>query len=381
MIFDIALYAALIIFGIGVIHKIDTWFLLNVGTGERNIPITRRFAAGARAVLSSVLSGNIISIIKVFFVDVLFQARILRDNKDVLAWIMHICLFWGFILLLVFHALDKYFATAISPDYQSTLNPWMFLTNLFGLVLLLGLALAVIRRAVTKRGQIKTTGMDVYAIAILFVIVCSGFVLDGLKITSLTEFEAMVEDYGDPEDAEATRALEALWVAQYGLVSSRVTLPVSEEVLSAGEEVNEASCVDCHSRPQSAFISYPLSRILKPAAAALDRAGFRTLLWYIHILACFFGLAYLAFSKMFHIISTPVSLLVAELSGKDQPAAAAATRRMIELDGCSHGGACHEKCPVRQKRIERIEDSQAYGPMYAFLNIKSARELGSREVK
>ena len=381
MIFDIALYTALVIFGIGVIHKIDTWFLLNVGTGDRSIPIGQRFAAGAKGVLSSIFSGKITQMLKVFFVDVLFQARILKDKKDVLGWIMHICLFWGFMLLLTFHALDKYFTTAISPDYQPTLNPWMFLTNLFGLILLVGLVLAIVRRAVTRRGDIKTTGMDVYAIAILLLIVCSGFMLDGLKITSVGEFDAMVEEYGDPEEVGETKALEALWVAQYGLVSSRVTKQVPDELLGTGREVNEANCISCHSRPQAAFVSYPVSRILAPVAEGLDKAGVGTLLWYVHILACFFGLAYLAFSKMFHIISTPVSLLVVELSGKDESPASAATRQMIELDGCSHGGACHEECPVRQKRIERIEDSQAYEPMYIFLENKSARELGSREVE
>ena len=381
MIFDIALYTALVIFGIGLIHKIDTWFLLNVGTGDRSIPVGQRFASGAKGVLYSIFSGKIIKILKVFFVDVLFQARILKDKKDGLGWVMHLCLFWGFMLLLIFHALDKYFATAVSSNYQSTLNPWMFLTNLFGLILLVGLVLAIVRRAVTRRDDIKTTGMDVYAIVILLVIVCSGFMLDALKITSVGEFDAMVEEYGEPEEIEDTKALEALWVAEYGLASSRVTQPVSEEVLATGREVNQASCIDCHARPQAAFVSYPISRIIKPLAEGMDKAGARTLFWYIHILACFFGLAYLAFSKMFHIISTPVSLIVAELSDKDESPASAATRRMIELDGCSHGGACHEECPVRQKRVERIEDSPVYEPMSVFLESKTARELGSREVE
>ena len=171
---------------------------------------------------------------------------------------MHICLFWGFTLLLVFHALDKYFTSAISPDYQSTLNPWMFLTNLFGFILLHRAGTGDLSAGGDQaNGQIKTTGMDVYAIAILAVIVCSGFMLDGLKITSVGEFEAMVEEYGDPEEVEETKALEALWVAEYGLVSSTSDAACPEEVLNTGKEVNEASCIDCHSKPQAAFVSYP----------------------------------------------------------------------------------------------------------------------------
>ena len=50
-------------------------------------------------------------------------------------------------------------------------------------------------------------------------------------------------------------------------------------------------------------------------ASFLDRTGASRVLWYIHILACFIGLIYVPFSKMFHIIATPVSLLVNAASG------------------------------------------------------------------
>lgn len=380
MFFDVALYTALVIFAIGVIHKIDTWFLLNVGTGDRTVPVSERFADGAKGLLAALFSPKVFTLVKVFFVDVLLQARILRDKRDRLAWVMHICLFFGFMLLLLFHALGGYISRAIDSNYQATLNPWLFLRNLGGFLVIVGLLLAVVRRALVKRAQITTTGMDVYAIVILAVIICSGFVLEGLKIASMQEFTAMVEDYGDPEDAQATNALKAYWVAEFGVVAPEVSLPVSADLMESGREAHEASCVSCHSRPQAAFVSYPFSRLLAPVATGLDRAGLRRMLWYAHILACFFGLAYLAFSKMFHVISTPVSLMVAALADEAQEPSTAATRQMIELDGCRHGGACHEECPVRRRRVERIEESGAYGPMAAFLDGKSARELGSREV-
>ncbi len=380
MVYDIALYVALIIFVIGLIHKIDTWFILNAGVGDRSTPMSKRFQAGLTGVLGTVFSARLFGLIKVFFMDVLLQLRILKDEKDPLAWVMHIFIFVGFILLLLFHALDSIVTGAIFAEYQSTLNPFMFLRNLCGIFVLIGLALAVYRRAVVMKGRIKTTGMDVYAIIILAIIICSGFLLEGLKITSHAEYEAMVEEYGEDYEAADAGALEAYWVDKYGVVSPTVKPPFSEETMIRGLELHENSCLDCHSRPQAAFISYPISRILKPAAVALDKSGFRTLVWYIHFLACFFGLACLAFSKFFHIISTPVSLMVAEVSGAEQVPSRAATRRMLELDGCSHGGICHEECPVRTSRLERIAASSPYEPMYDFLGRKSAADLGSREV-
>ena len=57
-----------------------------------------------------------------------------------------------------------------------------------------------------------------------------------------------------------------------------------------------------------------------------------------------------------------------------------ADRQVIELDGCSHGGMCHEECPVRQRRMERIEQAVPFIPRIDFLDEKSAEDMGSRYV-
>ena len=115
-------------------------------------------------------------------------------------------------------------------------------------------------------------------------------------------------------------------------------------------------------------------------APALDDAGGVKGLWWIHVLACCLGLAWIAYSKMFHVVSTPVSLIVAEVSGSHLTPAATAMRQMIELDGCSHGGACHDSCPVKLRRLDRIGSEEPYAPMLTYLGNKSAHDLGSRSV-
>jgi len=69
-------------------------------------------------------------------------------------------------------------------------------------------------------------------------------------------------------------------------------------------------------------------------------------IWYIHILATFFGLALIPFSKMFHIFTTPLSLLANAVMDKRSDPANIKTRQMMELDACTRCGTCSNRCSV-----------------------------------
>jgi len=69
-------------------------------------------------------------------------------------------------------------------------------------------------------------------------------------------------------------------------------------------------------------------------------------IWYIHILASFFGLAYLPFSKMLHVFTTPASLLANAVMDKNSDLANIKTRQMMELAACTHCGTCSNRCSV-----------------------------------
>jgi heterodisulfide reductase subunit C len=193
--------------------------------------------------------------------------------------------------------------------------------------------------------RLRTGGRDHYAIIILAVIMLSGIGLIGLKITSHSEFMIMVEDYAGLDDEEEIQALEAVWVKDYGVVSPNAAGPFDDELLEIGREVNESNCMDCHAAAQWAFTGYVLAKIIGPVAVGLDRANGITILWYIHIIACFAGLAYLPFSKMFHIICTPISLIANRVMDPRHSAPAnIMTRQMLELDACTHCGSCSLHC-------------------------------------
>jgi heterodisulfide reductase subunit C len=199
-----------------------------------------------------------------------------------------------------------------------------------------------------KVPRLKTSGMDVYAIFILVVIIFSGILLEGVKITSYTAFQGMVEDYASldaEDDAEEIEALESYWVENFDTVSPNVKGPFEAEMLEAGLESHEANCAECHSPPGWAFTGFAVAKTIKPISLALDNVDMANILWYIHFLACFIGMAYIPFSKMFHIISTPVSLLANAVMEKETADPAnVVTRQVMELDACTHCGTCSLRC-------------------------------------
>jgi len=345
MLFTASLYIALAVFVVGVLFKVSTWFRYNLETDREDMTVSKRVSAAANGVLSTVFSEKILTLLKVFILDVILQRRILRENF--LRWLMHMCIYAGFMLLLLMHGLEKIITESIFAEYYSTVNPFFFLRDFFGVMVFLGLGIAVYRRVILKVPRLKTDTMDTYTIVILAVIMISGFLLEGTKITSYTAYEDMVTDYSGTDDEEELKALESVWVQKFSVVSPNVRGPFEEEIIEQGLELHEGSCASCHSSPQWAFGGFLTAKVVSPVALTLDRINFPDFLLYIHFLACFAGLAYLPFSKLFHIISTPVSLLSnAVMEREESDPANITTRQIMELDACTRCGTCSLNCSV-----------------------------------
>jgi len=341
--FDFLLYASLTIFLLGLIYKASNWFTKSIGFIGQSITTSQRLQSAAGGMLRVIFSTKILEVLKAIIVDVLLQGRVLKE--DIARWLAHMLIFYGFMLLLLMHALDSVITAAWFDDYYATVNPFFFLRDLFGAMVLIGVALAVFRRYLSKTPRLRTSGRDHYAIIILAVIMLSGVGLIGLKISSHSEFRLMVEDYAGMDDDDEIEALESLWVKEYGIVSPDVTEPFDEDLIETGRGVNEDNCLSCHTSTQWAFTGYILAKIIKPVAFRLDQANGITILWYIHIIACFAGLAYLPFSKMFHIICTPISLIANRVMDPRHSAPAnTLTRQILELDACTHCGSCSLNC-------------------------------------
>jgi heterodisulfide reductase subunit C len=345
MFFNVSLYIALAIFGFGLLLKVSSWFRYTISIEASEITVTQRIFAAIKGIILTLFSPKILILLRVFFLDVLFQRKILKESF--LRWLMHMCIFGGFMLLLLWHALDAFITSAFFEDYSSTLNPFLFLRNLFGVVVIVGLAIAAYRRFFQKQHRFVTTVMDHYAMIIVAVVMLTGFLLEGSKIVSHTRYQTMVEDYSDSDEEEELRALESYWVKKFGVISPNVKGPFDENMLAQGKELHEMNCAGCHSRPQWALMSYGVAKGFQPIAVTMDKINLSTVLWYIHFLFCFIGLAYLPFSRMFHILTSPLSLLVnAVLDREKSDLANIATGQIMELDACTHCGICSSRCSV-----------------------------------
>jgi heterodisulfide reductase subunit C/nitrate reductase gamma subunit len=342
--FDSLWYPALIIFLLGLIYKISNWFIRRFGSGGPTVGTFQRLGAAAGGILAVIFSTGLLTVLKAVIVDVLLQGRVFKES--IVRWVAHMLIFYGFMLLLLMHALDTVITAAWFNDYYATVNPFFFLRDLFGAMVLAGVAIAAFRRYVSKPPRLKTGVRDHYAVIILAVIMLSGIGLQGLKITSHSEFTRMVENYAGLDDEEEIQALETLWVQDYGLVSPNVEgPPFDADVIDAGREVHADNCLDCHASAKWAFTGYALARIIAPVAGRLDEAGGVSILWYIHIIACFAGLAYLPFSKMFHIVAAPICLVAGRVMDPQRSAPAnILTRQIMELDACTHCGSCSLNC-------------------------------------
>jgi len=346
MFYSISLYIALAIFIGGLIYKIATWLSYKIGGDAKDIPTSKRLSSALKGIVLTIFSAKILTLIKIFFLDILLQRKVL--NEDTFRWLTHILIYVAFMLLLFMHALDKFITSAIFSNYSATLNPFLFLRDLFGTLVIIGICMAIYRRFILRPPRVKTNPMDTYAILLIAIIMVSGIILEGTKIGSYSLYKDMVTDYaGIEEGEEEFKALTAFWVDKFGTISPDIKAPFDKTLLEEGKELHEMSCAGCHSRPQWAFIGYPIARAFKGAALGLDKAGIHTLLFYIHFLACFIGLAYLPFSKFLHIITSPLSLLANSVMDKKvSDPANIATRQALELDACTHCGACTARCSV-----------------------------------
>ena len=328
---------------LGLLFRLSTWFLQSIDPTREKIPLGSRLARACKAIFSTVFSPKILRLIQSLFADLLFQKR--SFDKSTFRWIIHALIFISFVLLFFMHAIGSFTFGVFDREYVSTLNPSMVLRNLFGLLAFIGIGLAAYRRTRLRSQRFKSYTSDWTALIMIGLIMVSGFLLEATKISSYSEYQAMVEEFGMLEGEEA-HALEAYWVAENGLHSPNFTKPIEPEMLALGREANEfSSCIECHVSNKNAFVSFSASTFMGPLAATLGDQQTVAFLDFLHVVACFALLAWLPFSKMFHIVSAPISLIINRVMGKesDDPINAL-NRQLVGLSACTHCGACTAEC-------------------------------------
>ncbi|MBU0462192.1 MAG: 4Fe-4S dicluster domain-containing protein [Proteobacteria bacterium] len=347
MIFKISFFISLAIFIAGILYRFFGFFQVAIGPEAKSFSFLKRATTFLRSSFIVFVSPPLLfRFCKSIVLDVVLQIKLLR--QDYLKWCMHVFIYYGFMGLLLIHALENFISEPLFPGYYSTINPFMLLRNVLGVMVIIGLIIAIQRRRKNIWLRLISRKKDYLAIVVLAVIMISGFLLEGSKIISSAVFDDMIDEWGGTMlDDDELSVLKVYWQEEYGVVFPDQTIEVDPEALEEGEIAHDNYCVDCHSKPVWAFVSYPISLGMRPMAKLFNDWRLDIWLWYIHFLSCFIGLAYLPFSKFLHIITTPISILVNGVAGQIiKKPENRATRRALDLSACTQCGTCTLHCSV-----------------------------------
>lgn len=136
------------------------------------------------------------AILRAFIFECLLQIQILRVSF--VRWIMHFCIFIGCLGLFAQTALMAFMSHFVPPDTfiaktffvspgnrlggtgARVLDMW---GDLFGLLLITGIVIALVRRYIVRPRQLETILKDTISITLLTLIALTGFLCEGLRLT------------------------------------------------------------------------------------------------------------------------------------------------------------------------------------------------------
>jgi nitrate reductase gamma subunit len=254
---DTVTIIALILFLIGLVMSFSVWLTGSL-PGEGSLNPFYKVLKLLRDAFMAIFSLKIALIIKAMILDVLLQGRLYRQSKT--RWFIHSLIFLPFVFRFAW-GLVALLASLWKPEW-----PWVWamidknhastalLFDLTGIMVLFGVTLAVIRGLLKRSDHLPgLPRQDYLALGLLAGIVIIGYVMEGVRI-------AMT---GAPGDAQ--------W----------------------------------------AFVGYGLSLLFLDASGLTEVYGY---IWYIHAILTGAFLAYLPFSRLFHIIMAPVVLVMNAIS-------------------------------------------------------------------
>ncbi|HWI55338.1 MAG TPA: heterodisulfide reductase-related iron-sulfur binding cluster [Desulfobacteria bacterium] len=233
--------------------------------------------------------------------ELLSHSRILRDGFP---GFMHLFIFWGFLVLTIGTAI-----VAVQADFGIEILKGNFYLvfslamDLAGLVAIIGVLMAAYRRYVVKPDRLDNKSDDGISLLLIFVILVTGFIIEGIRIA-------------------ATQDSWAIW-SPIGYAFSQLFSGISEE----------------------------------------GAAGTVTFLWWAHLVLAFGFIAYIPYSKLFHIVSGTVNHLTSDPEAatvlsmvdlEDEEAESYGVskleeltwRQLLDSDACTRCGRCQDNCPA-----------------------------------
>ncbi|MBI4634332.1 MAG: 4Fe-4S dicluster domain-containing protein [Deltaproteobacteria bacterium] len=248
--------------------------------------------------------------LKALFVNSLLQ---LKTFRELYPGVMHGLIFFGFLVLFIGSAVDAVEFHITEPFGFAFLRGrfylvFSFLMDLFGLFIFIGIMLALYRRYLLKpdrlgyREERDNTPDDAFALILIALIVATGFVVEALRI-SVTHSPWEYWSFGG-------------WVLA--------------EVF-AGADVRTAEM-------------------------------FHRILWWLHVFISLLFIAYIPYSRLLHILTTPANHFFLSLkpAGSLEPIRDFETaesfgagrledftwKQIFDADACTRCGRCQDGCPA-----------------------------------
>jgi Fe-S oxidoreductase/nitrate reductase gamma subunit len=242
--------------------------------------------------------------IRTTIVDILAHRRFLREPYP---GIMHLVLFWGFIILLLASAVD---AVTYYSNLHLTGAPYLWfslISDMGGILVLIGVVMAAYRRYILKPKRLNTLLDDGIVTGLFVVILITGYMVEGLR-------QAATELTPHPD--------WAVW-SPGGLVFA-----------NAFAGMNHNSLLFWH-----------------------------RFLWWFHAMVSIAAFVYvgLVFSKLQHVIVSPLNIFFRSLGPIGTPAPIDVEKsetlgvgdikdftwkQLLDLDACTNCGRCQDACPA-----------------------------------
>jgi Fe-S oxidoreductase len=268
--------------------------------------------------------------VRTSFIDLILHRRILGAErpfrpKEIYPGLAHFFIFSGFIVLFIATVLDAashYLVDFMQGDFY---RGYSLVTDIFGILLIIGVMMAFIRRYVNKPARLDNRPDDLITLCLLLVITLSGFAIEGLRISAI-ELQA-----------------QSSWT------------PWS---------------------PGGYLFSRAFSGAGKPALLGWHRG-----LWWSHAILTLGGVTYVALSgsRLFHVIWDPANVFFRKLSPKgalakidfDKTERFGAGKiedftwkQLLDLDACTRCGRCQDACPA-------YSSGKALNPKRVILDLKN----------
>jgi nitrate reductase gamma subunit len=259
-IFFIAMAAtATIVFILGMFYNAMVWMDGALSGIEANAPRSRKLTVSSKRFLKAVFSRDFGRHLRVFVAEGLLLRKLRKTSRA--RWLLHALVLFGFLGTFI---LD--IVTVIGVDIlqsQQFIDPlgwgklWIrdFGFELFGLMLLVGLLAAALRRLARRSKQLVTGREDATSLLFLLIVVLSGFILEGVAMNS---------------------------------------------------------AIPGHESPAMySFVGAAFAQVL-PSVTAQVYAQ----LWLVHAAISFAFIAYIPFSKLFHLFAAPLAIHLEEIVKK-----------------------------------------------------------------